>query len=215
MPNIKVLNVIFLVFSFVSVCGQNPELLSAEGWEFKKEKYDIKIYSKNLENYKVKAFKVIGLVEEDMATVYNALMDIGSYSKWYPDCEFGEVLKEDGQVQVRQIVFDLPWPFDSRRAINKIISRKEGPNIWLEIVSAADYLPAQKKIVTIPRAEGYWLIEPVEKGTMLTYCAVGEAPGVPTWIVNLFIFDSPVEAINNLRKVVLDEKYQSAPDWLK
>lgn len=215
MLSFRNLTLIFCLFLASGIYAQDAELLSAEGWELKKEKYGIEIYSKSLEDYKVKAFKASGLIEQDISSVYNALMDIESYSEWYPNCERGGVLEEEGQVQVRQIVFDLPWPFDPRRAINKIVSRKEGPSIWLEIISAADYLPAQKKIVTIPRAEGYWLLEPVEGGTMLTYCAVGEAPGVPTWIVNLFIFDSPVEAINNLRQVVTEEKYQFVPDWLK
>ena len=181
----------------------------------KKEKYNIKIYGKSLEDYTVNAYKVIGLVEEDVTTVYNALMDVESFSEWYPNCEFAEMLEEDDQAQVRQLVFTLPWPFDPRRAINKIVSRKDDSNIWLEIVSVPDYLPPQEKMVTIPRAEGYWLLEPVERGTMLTYCAVGEAPGVPSWIVNLLVFDGPLEAINNLRKVVKKEKYQTVPDWLK
>ena len=96
-----------------------------------------------------------------------------------------------------------------------MVSRKEEDNVLVEVINAADYLPTQKKIVRIPRTEGYWLLEPVDNGTMVTYSAVGEAPGVPTWIVNLFVFDGPLNALNNLREIVTQEKYHFVPEWLK
>lgn len=195
--------------------GQNQELLSDEGWVQKKGKHNIKIYSKKLANYKVKAFKAVGRIEENTDAVYNTIMDIEKYSEWYPDCAFGRVLQEDGQKQTRQIVYDLPWPFDARGAVMHVVSRREGDSILIEMINAADYLPEQKKIVRIPRTEGYWLLMPEEGGTMVTYCAVGEAPGVPTWVVNLFVFDGPIEALNNLRQMAKKEEYKFTPEWWK
>ena len=189
--------------------SQHPEMLSEDGWEFEKAKYEVEVFGKSISGYKIKAFKVTGLIDASSESVFKAVMDIEHYPAWYPNCKVGEVLDQPNELeQYRRIEFKLPWPFDNRDAVNRLIAKKEADSIWIEIVDEAFYTPKLEKVYRVGKTEGYWIITKENEGqTRLTYSVVGEPGGIPKWIINIFLFDSPLEAINNLREVVKDSKY--------
>jgi len=199
-------NIIVLLFG---AQAQNQEIISNEGWKFEKTKYDVEVFSKSLTGYEVKAFKATGLIEGSVESVTKVVMDIESYVDWYPNCKVGEVL--DGstkQEQFRRIEFKLPWPFDNRDAVNKLVVSNEKDSTWIEILNAAEDYPKQKKVYRVAKTEGYWsIVKESETHTRLTYAAVGEPGGIPAWIINIFLFDSPLEAINSIRQMVKKEEY--------
>ena len=211
----RIASLLFSLFLQFSICAQDPDLISEEDWKLEKSKYDIEVFSKPIDGYKIKAFKATGLVEADIVTVYNVIMDIENYPLWYPDSELGEVLEEKDSLQVRRIVFKLPWPFYRRDIVNGFLTQLEKDRIYIEIYSASEAKPELKKIVRVPRSEGYWLLQQEGSSTRIIYSAVGDAPGIPSWIVNIFLFDSPITAINNIREMVRKEEYQFTPGWMK
>ena len=192
--------------------GQNQEILSDDGWELEKTKYDVEVFSKLLTGYQVKAFKATGLIEGSVEAVTQVVMDIENYVEWYPNCKVGEVLEGTTELeQYRRVEFKLPWPFDNRDAVNKLIVSPGQDSTWIEILNAADYKPKLKKVYRVGKTEGYWsIVKESETHTRLTYAAVGEPGGIPTWIVNIFLFDSPLDAINNIRKMVKKEPYSGS-----
>ncbi len=189
--------------------SQNQEILSEEGWQFEKSKYDVEVYSKEISGYKVKAFRASGLIEGSVESVTKVVMDIESYVDWYPNCKVGEVLTGSTELeQFRRVEFKLPWPFDNRDAVNKLIVSNHSDSTWIEILNAVDYVPQLKRVYRVGRTEGYWsIVKESETHTRLTYAAIGEPGGIPTWIVNIFLFDSPLDAINNIREMVKKEPY--------
>ncbi len=215
MYRIRTTSLLFLLFLQFSMNAQNHDLISEEGWKLEKTKYDIEVFSKAIDGYKIKAFKAVGLVEADILAVYNVIMDIENYPLWYPDSEVGEVLDEKDSLQVRRIVFKLPWPFYRRDIVNGFLTQPEKDRIYIEIYSASEAKPALKKIVRVPRSEGYWLLQQEGSSTRIIYSAVGDAPGIPSWIVNIFLFDSPITAINNIREMVRKEEYRFTPGWMR
>lgn len=197
-----------LSFGFAGF-AQHQEILSNDGWEFEKTKYEVEVYSKLLPGYKVKAFKATGLIEGTVEAVTAVVMDIENYVEWYPNCKVGEVLEGSTELeQFRRVEFKLPWPFDNRDAANKLVVSNQADSTWIEILNAADYVPKLKKVYRVGKTEGYWsIVKENETQTRLTYAAVGEPGGIPTWIVNIFLFDSPLEAVNNIREMVKKEQY--------
>ena len=189
--------------------AQNHELLSLDGWEFEKTKYGVDVYGKNISGYEIKAFRVSGLIDATVESVFKVVMDIEGYDQWYPNCKRGEVLDQPSELeQYRRIEFKLPWPFENRDAVNKLSARKEADSIWIEIEDKSDYVPNLKNVYRIGKTEGYWVItKENETQARLTYSAIGEPGGIPKWIVNIFLFDSPLEAINNIRKVIKLPRY--------
>ncbi|MEO1254949.1 MAG: START domain-containing protein [Bacteroidota bacterium] len=195
--------------------SQDPGLLSDENWESEKIKSDVEVFSKSIDGFDIKAFKAIGFVDADIYAVYNVIMDIENYPKWYPDCESGEVLaQEEDTLQLRKIVFKLPWPFYKRDIINGFVTSHKRNSIYIEIYNAPDFAPEERKVVRVPKSEGYWLLTKQGDKTKITYSAVGDAPGIPAWIVNIFLFDSPIAAIDNLREMVKKAEYQYVPGWM-
>ena len=189
--------------------SQHPEMLSPDGWELEKEKCDVKVFGKTITGYEVTAFKVNGLIEAPVESVFKVVMDIEGYTEWYPNCKVGEVLDQPNEhEQFRRIEFGLPWPFDNRDVLNRAVAHHTEDSIWIDIFDAYDYAPKPKRVYRVGRTEGYWIIEKEDGGqTRLTYAAVGEPGGIPKWIINIFLFDSPLEAVNNIREVVKDPKY--------
>lgn len=195
----------FLFFSYYSL-PQNREILSNEGWELEKSKYDIEVYGKLLDGYEVKAFKATGLIDGSVEEVTQVIMDIERYVDWYPHCVAGVVLEGSTPTeQYRRIEFRLPWPFDNRDVVNKLIAKKIDGDVWVTIENASDYHQELKNVYRVGRAEGYWhIINEGEGKTRLTYAAVGEPGGIPNWITNIFLFDTPLTAINNIREQVIN-----------
>ncbi|MEM6643813.1 MAG: START domain-containing protein, partial [Bacteroidota bacterium] len=188
-----------LIFNFIisTVSAQNPEIISNEGWSLEKEKYGIKVYSKALTGYEVKAFKASGLIDASVDKVADIVMDIVNYTAWYPHCKVGEVLPgSNDTVQFRRVEFNLPWPFENRDTANKLEMSQSKDSTWITIYDAAKDYPKEKKVYRVEKTEGYWKIVKEGRQTRLTYAAVGEPGGIPTWIVNIFLFDSPLDAIN-------------------
>ena len=208
---------VFLLSSslHISLQAQNPDLLSNGGWELEKSENEIEVFSKSVDGFKIKAFKASGLVEADIVTVYNVIMDVENYPLWYPDSELGEVLEEKDSLQVRRIVFKLPWPFYRRDLVNGFLTKVEENQIFIEIYAAPEAIEEQRKTVRVNKSEGYWLLTKEDDGTRIIYSAVGDAPGIPSWIVNIFLFDSPITAIQNISEMAKKEKYQFTPDWMK
>lgn len=194
--------------------SQNAELLSNEGWKFEKSKYDVTVFGKNITGYEVKAFKVSGLIDASLDAVYRVVMDIEGYDEWYPNCKAGEVLDQPADsVQYRRIEFGLPWPFDNRESVNKLVATKSTDSIWIDVIDAYDYTEKSRNIYRVGKTEGFWIIEKEnESQTRLTYSVIGEPGGIPKWIINIFLFDSPLEAVNNIREVVKRAEYAADPE---
>ena len=199
-------SIIVLCFTLGCVTGvaQNADILAEDGWELEKTKYEIEVYSKLLPGYDIKAFKATGLIEASVQEVTDVVMDIEEYIHWYPNCKIGEELPgSTATEQFRRIEFKLPWPFDNRDAVNilKLTSKEDG--VWIDILNPIEEYPQEKNVYRVQRTEGYWNItEDVGGKTRLTYAAVGEPGGIPNWIINIFLFESPLDAINNIRKLV-------------
>jgi len=191
------------------VISQNAALLSSDGWEFEKYKYEIDVYGKEISGYDVKAFKVSGLIEASVESVYKVVMDIEGYEEWYPNCKIGVVLNQpNDSTQYRRVEFRLPWPFDNRDVVNKLIVSKSSDSIWVAVIDESEYVPKLKNVYRVGRTEGFWLIEKEsDTQTRLTYAALGEPGGIPKWIINIFLFDSPLEAVNNIREIIKNPKY--------
>lgn len=204
MNSIKTLFFSSLIFSTLTSLSQSSEIISEEGWEYVKSKNDVEVYSKKLTRYEIEAFKVTGLIEGSREAVTDLIMDIEGFVDWYPNCTAGEVLDGSTETeQFRRLEFKLPWPFDNRDVVNKLEVSSYPDSTWIQIINAADYVPQLKNVYRVGRTEGYWsIVEEKEDQIRLTYAAAGEPGGFPNWIVNMFLFDSPLEAINNLREIV-------------
>ena len=159
------------LFLIQQVFSQHADMLSDEGWELEKSKYEIEVYGKLLEGYEIKAFKATGLIEGSVAAVTEVIMDIEGYKDWYPNCKEGEVLEgSTPSDQYRRVEFKLPWPFDNRDVVNRLTVDERGDDVWIEIINASDYHEELKNVFRVKRAEGYWhIIKESEHETCLLY----------------------------------------------
>ena len=76
--------------------------------------------------------------------------------------------------------------------------------VAIRVSAAPDYHPEQPERVRVRRALGLWLLEPLgEAQTRVTFTMHLEpGGGVPQWLINAQVVETPFDALTNLRTAV-------------
>ena len=94
--------------------------------------------------------------------------------------------------------------FNNRDIVNHInvYWSDGGDTATLVIDGVPDYIPEKKGIVRMPRSNGVWNVYQVDKQIVkIEYTYGGDFGGsIPSWIINLFIVDSPHKTLINMRE---------------
>lgn len=184
-------------------------------WKLKKSEAGIDVYVRTAPGTNLLEFKGVTILECNTETVFNVFRDFNSWTDWSYKLAKVDVLKQESPVEF--FVYyevDMPWPMDNRDMINHIRMTKnkltgEG-RIILE--SIADYIPEDEEKVRLKDGRGFYQLNPTEDGkTEITYQYFTDPEGVPTWVVNLFITDSPFATLKGMREEVKKAKYVAVP----
>ena len=119
-------------------------------WELKKEKDNIKVYTRESDESNVNEVKVITEIKASKDALVEIVYDIESYTKWVANIESAEVLEV---VTDREIFYyfeaAVPWPFSNRDDIMHFQYEENAVNNSVKITfkDSPDYLPEKKTIV--------------------------------------------------------------------
>jgi uncharacterized membrane protein len=184
-------------------------------WKLKKSEAGIDIYVRNVPGTDLLEFKGVTILDCDTETVFNVFRDFSNWPSWSYKLATVDVLKKESPVEF--FVYyevEMPWPMENRDMINHLRMTKnkltgEG-RIILE--SIADYVPEKEDKVRLKDGKGFYQLNPTEDGkTEVIYQYFTNPEGVPAWVVNLFITDSPFATLQGMREEVKKEKYVATP----
>ncbi|MEL6720921.1 MAG: START domain-containing protein, partial [Bacteroidota bacterium] len=79
-------------------------------------------------------------------------------------------------------------------------------------VAKANYKPAKKDMIRIEEMSIRWELTPLESGSVKVGYYLKSNPGgnIPAWAINMALDRGPIQSINNLKKLIKQEKYQLA-----
>jgi len=204
-----------LLFSFnVSAESEDTE------WELEKSKesIDLNIYTRYIKGSDLKAFKAEMTVKQPIGAVFAVLADHDNSCNWIANCGGYKMLDGEAGANYSYMINEAPWPVSDRDAVVRSVVR-QNPETYvvdIELVGLPDYIPEDDDYIRIPKMDGFWKLIPVDEATTTIIYQVHADPGggLPTWLSNSVVVDTPYDTMRGLLKQLKKEKYDhvSHPD---
>lgn len=203
--NKKVILLVFILF-------QSGFLFSQEDWKLIKETDEIKVFTKNENNYKLDTFKATVTVNASISNFVSVLHNMKIFPKWGHNIKSANLLEKSGDtLQIYYSVAKAPFPYKNRDGIylNRFRWQKERKTLMVDIEVLDDYLALDEKYVRV-KGNGYWLIQELSKNKILIEFSMQIDPGgsIPSWLANLFVDDSPYNTLLNLKALLESGDYK-------
>ncbi|MEM9679194.1 MAG: START domain-containing protein, partial [Bacteroidota bacterium] len=137
-------------------------------WELKKSEDDIEVYTRRVNDSKVKEYKAVSTINTSMDYILNELLTAPEYTD---ACEAG-ISYYVKQLSDNQHVFyvhqDLPWPVRDRDVVTLVTVNKLSDSKYkLTIEGLPEGVPEKKQMLRIKELMGYWLLEEKEANQIM------------------------------------------------
>jgi hypothetical protein len=215
--NIKTVDIIDMngKWTFLTGCMivlMHVSSLAQPDWQLKQDKDGIQVYTKNIDNAKLKAVKVVTSISTSLTTLTAVLMDVDGSKDWVYATKKISLLK---QVSPASLIYyseiEIPWPGSNRDFIVEIQASQDEKTkvVTVDGFNKPDYLPENNNMVRIRQSYSKWLITPLQKGQVKIEYVLQVDPGgnIPIWLINLFATKGPLETFKKLREQVKKKKY--------
>jgi hypothetical protein len=200
-------NTIFIVLSLIL----SFSVFSQADWELKKEEDGIKVYLREVDGSKIQEYKAEAILEGKVSIFVAVLKDVNSYKELYSHAKDVKLLNENDTFHVHYIVTDTPWPVKDRDAVySSTYSQHYGTKtVRIDMKLEEGYLEQSDDCVRMENAVGFWLLNQIEPNKVDVLYQMHAEPGgsIPTWAVNMFLVDTPIEDIKMLQKRAKLDKY--------
>ncbi|MBQ0732149.1 MAG: START domain-containing protein, partial [Oleispira antarctica] len=176
---------------------------------------NLKIFTRQVENSDLKEFKGEMMVKTTMKTLAALLLDDQAATQWMHLCEKFEIVERTDELNaVIYFINGAPWPVSDRDAViqSSMTQDPESLVVTVAINTLDDRLPKDDDYVRIARMSGFWLFEPKEAGQVLVTYQIHANPGggLPTWLANSVVVDTPYGTMTQMVEMLKLEKYQQA-----
>ena len=192
-----VLNFIVL---FISLANINFQNLNYDNWELKKDKDSIKVYIRNV-NESTKEYRAETIIRSDIDKIFNIITDFDNSYKWMYKLNSSKILKKTDSLMYVYFVVDMSWPLKNRDLVSDAVIKRDIDKIKIEMNSTPDYIPLNNKLVRINKSRSIWNLEKIDDfSTKVTLQSYAVVDGIPIFIMDLFILDSPMYSMTRLRE---------------
>ena len=199
------LNGLALFFSLVVSLLFTQSAIAAE-WELQREENGITIYTRPVPNSGIREFKGIAEVDHNAKMILAILRDSDRFKTWFPNTPESKLVERNGNVSVQYSVMDAPWPVSDRDNVLRSVTSHddETGQIQIQVAAAPDAYPERPDRVRVKKATGNWILEPLsDYKTRVTFqMHLEPGGGIPEWLTNARVVDSPFEALTNMREIL-------------
>ena len=175
--------------------------INYEEWELKKEKNNIKVYLRDKDSF-TKEYLAETIINSDLNTIYNIILDYDNAYKWMYKLESSKILKKESE-NLFYVYFtvNMNWPLKKRDLVSNVTVKKAKNNIIIELNSKPNYIKRNENYYRIEDTRSIWnLIKIDSKKTKVTLQSYAEIEGIPEFITDMFIIDSPMYSMSKLRE---------------
>lgn len=178
--------------------------LSAQNWEFIKEKNGIKIYTRKEAGNDLKSFRGIMEIRTTMERVTHLVGNVHNNDWWDDNVKEIKVLYfEENKHFKYYLVYDVPWPLSDRDlcvdatvTVDPITGRRE-----ISAKPIENLVPEKEDVIRIKKYWQKWTIQPLDKGMVRLTLEGSVDPGgsVPSWLYNMVITDTPLRVMSGVK----------------
>ncbi len=204
-------NVFFLVIVLL-VTGNILMSQVADGWEFSKSRNGIDIFTSKSETSDFKAFMARMTITGTIESFVAVLQDIDGLPDWGYNIKSSRLLVQAGDtIQIYWAEASVPYPFSNRDGVYRNTFRwdRQSRQLKVDINLLPDYIEVKENLVRV-KGNGDWLVKTMTNGRLdITFrMEVDPGGGIPAWLVNTFIEDTPYVTMVNIREMINKTKYQ-------
>lgn len=179
--------------------------MTAQPWNFIKEKDGIKIYTRKEPGKPVKSYRGVTDINSPAENIFALIEDINNTDWWDKNLTQIEVLLYEKYKRAQYyMVYDLPWPVTDR-------------DLCVDVTVTFDTVTGERRITAVPltgviperndmvRIKDYWQTwSVIPAGKDMAHVElegfVDPAGSIPDWISDMIIIDSPFKAISGVRE---------------
>jgi len=192
-------------------------VVAADDWNeatYDKEN-DIRIFTRHVEGSDTLAFKAITHVTGRLTAGVALLQDAQSTKDWVFNCKITEEIELISDTQgIYYMITNMPWPVKDRDSITetRVSQDQESLVVRVDMKARNDVFPSNDDFIRIKEMSGYWLFTPIEGNQIEVVYEAHADPGggLPSWLVNSFLVDAPLNTLRGFRQLIGEEIYQKA-----
>jgi hypothetical protein len=206
--NGKVLMTVF------ALLGQIFFAAGQDNWDLRKEKNGIKVFTANVPDSKIRAIKVVAEYDAAPQQVAAVVMDIGVATDWVTHLKSCTLIKRISKNELYYYAeVELPWPAANRDFVAHLTVRQDAGTriVTIDGPAVPQIVPKKKGIVRINNSEGKWVITPMRNNHVKVEYTMHVDPGgsLPSWLINMFATDAPMQIFGNLRQELLRPEFRA------
>jgi len=203
---------IIFLFLFIANCAFAQ---SGDAWQLKKNDEGVNIYTRNVENSKIKAIKVECTLDATLTQMAAVLIDIKNGQDWLYHVSTSYVIKQVSPTELYYYsLVEMPWPVSNRDFIAhlKVIQDPATKTVTIDAPCLADMVPVKSKTVRVTDSNGQWVLNPLGKDKIKVVYTLHADPGgsLPAWLINLFATEGPLQSFRKLKVVLQKPVYKNA-----
>lgn len=169
-------------------------------WVLKKDKNQIKVYLRNLD-YNSQQYRAETIVEADINSVSSHILDFNNSFKWMYKLKSSKILsKKSDSLFYVYFTVKMNWPLKNRDLVSDVIVSKTENKVIIELNSVPGYMEINPNFERIKDTKSIWKLEYLTKNkTKVSLQSYAVIEGIPTFISDFFILESPLYSLNNLK----------------
>ncbi|CAA6808631.1 MAG: Lipid-binding START domain-containing protein [uncultured Aureispira sp.] len=179
-----------------------------QNWDLAKDKNGVKVYTRKVDGWGIKEYKVTMNIKTSPSKIIAALKDVPGRYKWaYNSIEIREIERPNREEVAIYNKVDAPWPVADRDNITRFKFSYPSATLTrvdMTVIKSHAKAPVYEGIVRIERLKGHWLIRDKGNGwTEITQQCVAEPGGsLPDWLANSAVVDNPYNSMYNLKQYI-------------
>ena len=188
------LTTLFFTIAYINLVPSDNQ-----SWELKKDQDSIKVYIRNVDD-NTKEYLAETIIKSDIDNIFKTITDFDNSYKWMYKLNSSKILKKSDTSMYVYFVVNMNWPLKNRDLVSDALITQNDNKIKIVMNSYPDYIPEKEKLIRIKQSRSIWNLEKIDneytKVALQSYAVV---EGIPTFIMDLFILDSPMYSMSQLR----------------
>jgi hypothetical protein len=188
---------------------------TTEKWDLKENKDGVKIFTRDIENSKIKAIRVECQLQASLSQVVAALMDIRNSEEWLYHTAGNYMVKQVSPAELYYYsLIEMPWPVSNRDFIAhlKVTQDEITKTVTVDAPCLPHMVPVKPNIIRIANSKGKWLLYPINKQEVKIIYTLHADPGgnIPAWLTNLFVTQGPSQSFKKFKVHIQKPVYKNA-----
>ena len=184
------------------------EFSVAQDWSLAKDKNGIKVYTRKIEGWGIKEYKVTTTIKTSLSKMLTTLKDVPARNHWVNSIlEAREMTQPNKDIGWMYNRIDAPWPVSDRDNIIQFAfsyPAAKTARIDMKVIQEHKDAPVYSGIVRITKLKGHWTFKDKGNGYIEVKEQVVANPGgsLPDWVVNWGVVDVPYKSMYNLKNYI-------------